>query len=535
MDKFHGDTDRLVDVTFERHEPCTECGSSDANAVYSDGHTYCFSCHSYSHTSNDHPGLLRSTVHQGNLLSGHAVRLRKRGLSATTCEKFKIYADGDTLRFHYYSRTGSLIAAKVRDANKNFWVEGTQDGSFFGQHLFPSSGKRIVITEGEIDAASVLEVFPTYPAVSLPNGAAAAKKSCQKNLDWLQGYKEIVLLFDDDDPGREAASQAASILPAGKVKIGTIHGYKDASEALQDGNTKAIERAVYDAIPYRPDGIVDGKSLLNLVTTPNPPNDHDYPYDGLNRLLHGIRYGELVTITAGSGIGKSSFCRELATSLLQRGERVGYLALEESNRRTALGLMSAALGKSYHIGEHETKDLLDAFDSTLSKWDLFLFDGFGSFEPDTIYNRIEYLASGFDCKVIFLDHLSILMSGLDGDERRMIDQTMTRLRSLVERTGITLFLVSHLRRAQSDQNHEEGARVTLGQLRGSAAIAQLSDSVIALERNQQDGSKHSTTTVRVLKNRYSGETGVACELEYNLDKCKFNETNSKEFDPTTDF
>ena len=127
---------------------------------------------------------------------------------------------------------------------------------------------------------------------------------------------------------------------------------------------------------------------------------------------------------------------------------------------------------------------------TMATWNLYLYDGFGSYDPDVIYNRIEYLASGLDCRIIFLDHLSILLSGLEGEERRMIDQTMTKLRSLVERTGIALFLVSHLRRTQSDHNHEEGARVTIGQLRGSASIAQLSDGVIALERDQQSGPKH---------------------------------------------
>ena len=147
------------------------------------------------------------------------------------------------------------------------------------------------------------------------------------------------------------------------------------------------------------------------------------------------------------------------------------------------------------------------------------------------------MATGLDCKVIFLDHLSILLSGLDGDERRMIDVTMTKLRSLVERTGIALFLVSHLRRTNSDTNHEEGARVTLGQLRGSAAIAQLSDTVVALERDQQTDSERSLTTVRVLKNRYSGEVGVACQLEYDLNTCKFieHEAESTTFNPATDF
>jgi twinkle protein len=172
----------------------------------------------------------------------------------------------------------------------------------------------------------------------------------------------------------------------------------------------------------------------------------------------------------------------------------------------------------------------------MAGWNLYLYDGFGSFDPDVLYNRIEYLAQGLDVKVIFLDHLSILLSGLDGDERRMIDVTMTRLRSLVERTGIAMFLVSHLKRTSGDQNHEEGARVTLGQLRGSAAIAQLSDGVIALERDQQSERGSSKTTVRVLKNRYSGEVGVASTLEYDLSTCKFIEhENPRDFDPTTDF
>jgi twinkle protein len=198
--------------------------------------------------------------------------------------------------------------------------------------------------------------------------------------------------------------------------------------------------------------------------------------------------------------------------------------------------MSSAVGKALHLGEPTHEELTEAFDSTMVDWNLYLFDGFGSYDPDVIYSRIEYLAQGLDCRVIFLDHLSILLSGLEGDERRMIDATMTKLRSLVERTGIALFLVSHLRRSGGDKNHEEGARVTLGQLRGSAAIAQLSDSVIGLERDQQSDKDGSSTTVRVLKNRYSGETGVACTLAYDLETCKFNETEpEEEFNPSTDF
>jgi len=515
------------------HTACNNCGSSDGNSVYSDGHEYCFVCHHY--INGDGEPSVR--IHNKVQILGSAEKLQKRKLSEKTCQKYKIYRDGNKLRFYYHDLSGVVVGAKVKTKDKQFTYEGETPGTFFGQHLFPSSGKRVVITEGELDAASCYEAMPGWQMVSLPSGAAAAKKAVQRNLEWLQGYEEIVLFFDNDQAGRQATEEACQVLPPGKCKIANLAGdYKDASDALAAGDSEAVRRAIWDARPYRPDGIIDGKTLLELVTTPSPPSDHDYPFQGLQSKLHGIRYGELVTITAGSGIGKSSFTRDLATHLLCNGERVGYLALEESNRRTALGLMSAAVGKSLHLGEHDRQTLTKAYEDTLAKWDLYLFDGFGSFDPDIIYNRIEYLASGLDTKVIFLDHLSILLSGLDGDERRMIDTTMTRLRSLVERTGIALFLVSHLKRTSSDQNHEEGARVTLGQLRGSAAIAQLSDAVIGLERDQQSGSKRATTTVRVLKNRYSGETGVACELDYDLSTCKFNETQYEpEFDATTDF
>ncbi len=521
---------------FVRHEPCPNCGSSDALSLYSDGHTWCFVCHNRTPATNEvvHNPHMTKTVQ----LTGSAERLHKRNISEKTNQFYKIYRDGDTLRFPYFTSDGVLKGVKTKNKKKIFKYEGESTDTLFGQHLFPSTGKRIVIYEGELDAASGYEAMSGWPHVSLPHGAASAKKDVQKQIPLLQGYEEIVLFFDSDEPGRKAAEEAASILPPGKVKIARLEGYNDPSEALQVNDAEAIRKAIWDAKSYRPDGIIEGKSLQKLVTTPIPPADHDYPFKGLQDKLHGIRYQELTTITSGSGQGKSTFCRQLAVNLLTKGVRVGYLALEESNRRTALGLMSTAVGKALHIGEHDRQELEDDFRNTLANWNLYLFDGFGSFDPELIYNRIEYLASGLECRVIFLDHLSILLSGLDGDERRTIDQTMTRLRSLVERTGIALFLVSHLRRSNNDRtSHEEGGRVSLSQLRGSAGIAQLSDQVIALERNQQSDTERDIATLRIVKNRYSGETGFAGKIKFNLETSRFTdyENQTEGFNPATDF
>ena len=356
-----------VENEFVEHIPCQECGSSDANSLYSDGHTFCFKCHARTHGNN-------TTTHNHQVsnvqLQGSARRLQSRGISERTCELFKTYKDGEILRHYYFDSTGKVVGAKVRTKDKSFRCEG-EVSSLFGMQNFrhkTAKDQKLIIVEGEMDAMSVYECQP-WPVVSIPNGAAAAKKAIQKNYEWINHYDKIVIFFDNDEAGQKAAKEAASVLPPSKTFIGFLDDYKDASEALQAGDSEAVRPVLnFNHTQYQPDGIVDAKNLLELVTTPSPPSDHDYPFDGLNKLLHGIRYGELVTITAGSGIGKSSFCRDIATSLLQRGERVGYLALEESNKRTALGLMSSAVGKSLHLGEPSHKELVDAFDETTVAW-----------------------------------------------------------------------------------------------------------------------------------------------------------------------
>ena len=136
---------------------------------------------------------------------------------------------------------------------------------------------------------------------------------------------------------------------------------------------------------------------------------------------------------------------------------------------------------------------------------------------DQVVARVRFMAKALDCKVIILDHISILVSaGQHGDERRALDEIMTKLRTLTQDTGIVLFAVSHLKRPEG-KGHEEGAATSVAQLRGSASIAQLSDFVIGLERNGQadDPVERNTTHIRVLKNRFSGITGPAGHLLYD--------------------
>ncbi len=475
---------------------------------------------------------------------GEPCALTKRCISEETCAKWKYhysqYEGKDVQVANYCNAQGQVIAQKIRFPDKNFkFLGNTKEAGLYGQHLWGDKGKAVIITEGEIDALTVGELQKNkWPVVSIPNGAAGARKAIEKAIQWLEGFESVVFMFDMDEPGIEAAKECALLLSPGKAKIAKLP-LKDPNEMLQAGRADEVIKAFWDAKVYRPDGIVAGTELWDIISKEDNVKSIPYPWAELNSKTRGLRAAELVTFTAGSGTGKSQAIRELAHSLLSRGETLGYIALEESTKRTALGMVGIELNRPIHLSREgvSEEEFRAAFDRTVGSGRCFLYDHFGSVDSDNLLNRIRYMARGCGCGWVILDHLSIVVSGSeDDDERRLIDRLMTSLRSLVQETGIGMILVSHLKRPEG-KGHEEGAQTSLGQLRGSAAIGQLSDVVIGLERNQQSLKGKNITKIRILKNRWVGDTGLAGRLKYDPETGRLTETTEKveEDDATSDF
>ena len=534
-----------TDSEYLGKEPCHACGSKDNLARYSDGHGWCFGCGHYEKGDGDTEASPRRGKRMEGLIGGDIAGLGKRGIREETCKHFGyMIADFNGQKVQvapYRDEDGAIVAQKLRFANKDFTVLGEMKKAMplWGMWLWRDKGKRVVIVEGEIDCMSLSQVQDNrWPVVSVSTGAKGAKKNVAKALDWLEGFEEVVFMFDMDEPGQEAARECALLLTPGKAKIASLP-LKDANEMLKAGRTKELVDATWAAKVYRPDGIVAGSELWEVVSTEDHYESVPYPWEGLNAMTRGQRQAELVTWTAGSGIGKSAVMREIMHHNHKRGLLGGGLFLEENVKRTGLGLMGIEVNRPLHITREGTtpEQLRAAFDATLGTGRLFLYDHFGSTEIDNLLSRIRYLAKACGCQFVVLDHLSIVISGMeDGDERRLIDNAMTMLRTLVQETGVGIHLVSHLKRPSGDKGHEQGAQVSLSQLRGSHAIAQLSDMVIGLERDQQ-GDTPNLTTVRVLKNRFTGETGIACYLKYDAETGRLQETDpafAAENDPPVD-
>jgi twinkle protein len=520
---------------------CPKCGSSDGNVKHSEGYSYCFSCNTRFGENMQHEKVVPIPTESAIKTVGTTGALTERNISKETAQKYNtsVKVNGNMNTHHiykYYNDSGANIGNKVRDvATKNMWVEGNiTEATLFGQNLFTGGGKYVTITEGEVDAMSAYELLGSkWACVSVKTGAGSALRDCKKAFEYLDSFQNIVISFDMDKQGREASEKVAQLFSPNKCKIMNME-FKDANEYLKMGKREKFSQAWWNAQSYTPAGIINLRDLGDKLYTEDFCETVPYPWAKLNDKTYGLRTGELITFTSGAGMGKSSIMREMMHHLLKNtNHNIGILALEEGIKNTAFNIMSVEADARLYIKEIREKfsieQLKEYEKNTIGSGRFFAFDHFGSIDNDEILSRVRFMAQALECKWIFVDHLSILVSGQEeGDERKSIDILMTKLRSLVEQTGIGMLLVSHLRRPAGDRGHEDGKEITLSHLRGSASIAHLSDGVIGLERNQQDTDevKANTTTLRILKNRYTGDTGVATHLHYNKETGRMKEIDN---------
>lgn len=527
---------------FLYHAPCENCGSSDGNSVYSDGHQYCFVCEHRVPATEERREKLASRRRSGggkpmsnNVWNfgdsnGRFSALTARGISKETCQKAGYWlakVNGQVFQVaDYRDQNGSIVSQKVRDKDKNFKTTGShKSDALFMKHLW-NGGKKIVVTEGEIDALTVMELQDCkYPVVSLGHGASAAKKTCAANYEYFDQFDQIILMFDMDDAGRKAVEEAAPVLPAGKVRVAVLP-MKDANECHLNGHDKEIMEQIWNAGPWIPDGVVSALSLKDRVKKHLESEETVGMLfagcSGLNDKTLGARGGEVIMVTSGSGMGKSTFVRQQALAWgKQQGKRVGMAMLEEAVEETVEDMM----GLNNKVRLRQSEDVKKAIiaDGRFDTWyeELFgddtfhLYDSFAEAEADRLLAKLAYMRTGLGCDVIILDHISIVVSASEeSDERKMIDRLMTKLKGFAKSTGVVMVVICHLKNPEKGKAHEEGRPVSITDLRGSGALRQLSDTIIALERNQQ-GDMPNLVLVRILKCRFTGDTGVAGFMEYN--------------------
>lgn len=468
-------------------------------------------------------------------------------------------ADGKVSR-HYYPRyeSGHLVGAKCRTLPKDFKFGHL--GKLFGdQDLFGANtlsnvldkGRRrdtLLVTGGELDALAAQQMLmdaatgdwkgKPYHVWSINKGEACLQEIIA-NREAISQFKKVIWAFDGDEVGQKLNQQASRLFPGKSYVLEYPSGCKDANKALMAGKNKEFVDSWFNAKSSEEvfkSQIKSAGSMRAELKEAMPEPGLSWPWKRLNKITLGIRKHQLYVITAGSGVGKTEFLREVVKHLIDvHGESVGIISTEDPFKKVSRAFIGKWIDKRIELpptndpkddGYREVFDYTkeeadDAIDYVADTGKFFVADLEGDYSMEKVEQTcLEFEAMGI--QNIFIDNLT----GIKLDEKQFggkvgaLDEGVKRIGNIKDRLPVSIFLVTHLSKpGQGRTPYEEGGDVYLTDLRGSGSIAFWASYVLASKRNTMaaDLDERITTYISCIKDRDQGiYTGTSITLKGDL-------------------
>ena len=550
-------------------QPCPSCRAAGRDTtgnhlmIFSDGNKYCNRC-GYTETAGDSKGPYKNEMPDETNDSyepkgGVAVNfdptqfkaypikaLPHRGITQDTCLTYGVRAsvsptDGQTIQDILFplidKETLQITGMKTKYREPILLSTGAKlpyssvgdnkSDTFFGYDVaksalekLPSSSRTLYVTEGELDALALFQTLKDLsksdklpPVVSLRNGCKTAAKAMSANRELISSATKVVIVFDSDDAGKEAAEAAARVIGT-KAFVAKLP-LKDSNDMVLAGRERELKKLVLSAERYMPQALATVDDLMEAILK-TPEYGLSYPWPSLTDLTYGIGRGLLIGVAAGVGIGKTDWFSQLAAHLIsEHGQSVGLFKLEEHPARS----IKAIAGKIAHVPFHrpdinyDQQLLVDTVGSLRNH--IYAYNHFGFKEWSDIKADIRTL-TGYGVEYFIIDPLTALIAH-ERDEHKALNEMMEEMAALTQELNITIFYSSHLNPPdRSSKSHEEGGKVKESQLYGSRAMIRWSHYIFGLERNKHavdeegnpDMVARNTTKFVLLKDREYGKTGT---------------------------
>lgn len=433
--------------------------------------------------------------------------------------------DGISPVSHYYPYTkdGEVVGYKVRIIEgKRFHGIGNQkDVDLFGwEQAILTGAKRLYVTEGELDAVSLFQIFKEHnkggayaehnPAiVSLPHGSGGAVKDLTKAIGEIRKrFKEVALVFDTDKPGKEAVEAVSKLIP--DVIVVELPA-KDANDCIIQGRAKAAyNAATFNAQKPKNTRLVNGNDL-HLAAKAPPKYGVSWPWKHVTEATRGIRLGETIYIGAGQKQGKSEVVNTLTAHFIrEHGWKVFLAKPEEANNKTYKLVAGKMAGKFFHDPTKPFDE--DAYDKAgeVLRDNLYMLNLYQNISWETLQADIR-AAAAEGCKVIIIDPITNLTNGMEsGAANVKLQEIAQNLSAMALDLGVVIFIFCHLRNPDSGPPHERGGEVLSSQFAGSRAMARSCNLMLGLEGNRDPNlpsEQRNLRTLVLLEDREYGEVG----------------------------
>lgn len=489
------------------HVECP-CGmSSDAYAEGTNGWGKCFSCDK----SFPPDGAVMEDTR--NLTYDY---YEHRNLNKKTLEFYNVvteFADNEPFKVGFVYPNGATKFRLLEE--KKFFSEGPMGAaSLFGMDKFDPGGKStVIITEGEYDALSAYQMLNGKVAAVSIRSSSSARADCDKARAWLNSFDKIVLCLDNDTQGKKATKQISGLFDYQKVFTCQMTKHKDASDYLQAGDYQDFVSVFNKAKRFTPESIVNSFADIKALLKDNQTEQvGSFPFEELNAMTYGLRKGDMILMKGLEGIGKTEVCRAIIhNNLKHHNVKMATIFLEETESTTIKGVATYELEQPAMLPDSGLShdDIMEGYKKAVKDDEarLYIHKHFSSEDEGEIIDNIRFLVVSAGCGIVFLDNLTMLTTGREGEDERMrIDRITRRLRDLVNELGFCLILVAHVN--------------DIGQTRGSRLPDKISNTVLRLERDltSADENERRTTKMTLEKTRLGGKTGPAGKAFFDTEK-----------------
>jgi twinkle protein len=516
------------------HQPCpyTDCASSDAFSWSGEGYGKCHAC-GESYPAKGMKGKLFEWAPTTYPIEERKPQVMKevahttydgiRGLLPEVAQLYGIQRqvdeDGEWVRDAFRYPTN----VKYRSPDKKFtWKErGQHPNDLFGPEFNAGSSKKLYITEGEYDAASLYQIMgQSFPVKSLPSGSIG-DKFVKHNHKYLSSFEQIIYAGELDDTGRKAAERLYQAYPE-KFYYVSMTKWKDANEFLTEGDGNDLKWAALKPQRYSPDNFFcSSAEFLSILREENPYEAIPTGHSGLDGMIRGVVKGGVTFIKAPPGAGKTELVRYFERAMLEGDDttKIAMLHMEEMKSTTLRAMATYELGKNVRTKEDQAtaglsdKEVEDAALKATKEDRSIIFEMRSHDDPMMILEYCRLACGVYGASVVYIDHVQRLtyLGGTDG-ATSVLTQIGSNLAQLAKELNVAIVVISHV----SDSGHTKYAK----SLEEEAIIC------IKIERDKEsdDDTIRNTTKFVIEKNRPYSKLGDAGYVYYDPDTTMLTET-----------
>ena len=456
--------------------------------------------------------------------------LATRGISKNTVDYLDIRADAHgNIAFHTYDQYDTLTVVNYRKSYKasenKCWFQKEADAADILWNMNRvNTTKPLVITEGQIDCASVVEAG-YLNCVSILKGCNGMGwiENCW---DWLQQFDSIIVFSDGDRPGIKMRNEVINRLGAMRCKYvevpkelefqntGRIVPVKDANEILQAKGKQFL----LDLINTAKDIPITSVAKLSEIKEMNPTemDGFEVGIKELDEELMKIFTGGVTLLTGLPSAGKTTFLNQVVLSAMDSGYKTFLFSRELLNGMSKGWFNQVAAGRRnmhsiplkngndfYVVNEDAKIGITAHYDDMF-----YIYKDEEENSEDKLFESMELCATKKGLRLFVIDNLmTVQLASETADTNKAQTDFMNRLIKFSMKYDVAVICIAHPRKLQA------GADIGLFDIAGTQNIVNLATRTISLKRvkNDEKGNRQNKyhgydVVISVVKDRIFGST-----------------------------